>query len=278
MSAALDYARQALDARRNALPLDAAPQRLMALAAVFALCAALLAGVSGYHAGFASLNHALAFVPAPLLECLTFLGDSRCAILLLLPLARRYPQLIWAAVIAALLATLLSQIPKFGLDLSRPPRVLAEGSFRLIGPPYHSRSFPSGHTVTAFLTAGVLIHALRLRGLAAALLLTAAAVVGLSRVAVGVHWPVDVLTGAALGLLCALAGVRLARRWQAGLRFWTYHALVAALSSVAVSAFFVRIPYPQATPMLWALALIALGFVIRDFIIRPLRRPLPQAK
>lgn len=276
MSSALSRARAALEARRDALRLDAAPHGLLTLAAMLALSAALLAGMSGYHAGFLRMNHALAFVPAPLLEWLTYLGDSRCAILLLLPFARRYPQLIWAAVIAAILATLLSQMPKIGLDLSRPPRVLDVGSFRLIGPPYPTRSFPSGHTVTAFVTMGVLILSLPLRGLAAAALLVLAAAIGASRIAVGVHWPVDVLAGAALGLLCAIAGVWLARRWQAGLQFWAYHTLVAALTSAALGAFFVRIPYPQATPMLWGLALIALGFVVRDFIIHPLIRPAPR--
>ena len=43
-----------------------------------------------------------------------------------------------------------------------------------------------------------------------------AAGVGISRIAVGVHWPLDVTAGAGLGWLCAVGGSRLAVRWRWG--------------------------------------------------------------
>ncbi len=81
-------------------------------------------------------------------------------------------------------------------------------------------SFPSGHATVAFACATVLALAVpRLRWPLFAL----AALIAFSRVYVGVHYPLDVLAGAALGVLLGFvvrsAGIairRLARRVEAG--------------------------------------------------------------
>lgn len=73
-------------------------------------------------------------------------------------------------------------------------------------------SFPSGHTSAAFaFTAAVCCSVDRVwvRVLAVA----AAALMGWSRLYVGVHFPTDVLAGAVFGTLCGLAAVWLYRRY-----------------------------------------------------------------
>ena len=63
-------------------------------------------------------------------------------------------------------------------------------------------SFPSGHTCAAFAAGMIWLRTLPWRwGRIAAVVL--AALMGLSRLYVGVHYPSDVLAGAVIGALCA---------------------------------------------------------------------------
>jgi undecaprenyl-diphosphatase len=66
----------------------------------------------------------------------------------------------------------------------------------------HSHSFPSGHTATAVAGAIVLSYFVPQ---AAPLFALLAALIAYSRLYVGVHYPLDVLAGAAIGLGVATA-------------------------------------------------------------------------
>jgi undecaprenyl-diphosphatase len=71
----------------------------------------------------------------------------------------------------------------------------------------HDPSFPSDHASAAF---GIAFAVLMFDRLAGSLFLAAAALIGLGRVLVGVHYPGDVLAGALVGLGCALVVCKLA--------------------------------------------------------------------
>lgn len=86
------------------------------------------------------------------------------------------------------------------------PYWVADG-FGPLTAPLRDYSFPSGHTTAAFAAAGVFAL---LFPAAAPLLLTLAAAVGISRMYLGHHFPSDVLAGALLGTVSALAACALA--------------------------------------------------------------------
>ena len=69
-------------------------------------------------------------------------------------------------------------------------------------------SFPSGHTLASFAAATALFQSNKKFGVPA---LIVAAVIGFSRLYLFVHFPSDVLCGAALGVLCGTAAVWLVK-------------------------------------------------------------------
>lgn len=84
---------------------------------------------------------------------------------------------------------------------ARPrPYMDSPGRMLLINAP-GSYSFPSGHAASSFSAATILWRMNRKFGLFCFIL---AALIALSRVFLFVHYPSDVLTGAVLGILCAL--------------------------------------------------------------------------
>lgn len=104
-------------------------------------------------------------------------------------------------------ADVLAALLKGAFDRERPHRVLevAEPLLRWDS----GSSFPSGHAATSAAGAVVLTYLLGRGGWALGLL---AAGVAFSRVYIGVHYPLDVLAGALLGVGVGLGAVALLRR------------------------------------------------------------------
>ena len=117
----------------------------------------------------------------------------------------RRPSVLVLTVGAIASADLLALALKAVVDVDRPPGRYASPEPLVRVPTDHS--FPSGHTATSFAAALVLARAVPQR---AWLFYLLAAAIGFSRIYVGVHYPIDVLGGALLGLLVATALLRLA--------------------------------------------------------------------
>jgi undecaprenyl-diphosphatase len=101
---------------------------------------------------------------------------------------------------------------KLGFARLRPAAEFAE----LAAP---GMSYPSGHagnSAIVFLTLGALLASTRIRALERVYILGVAALmttlVGISRIALGVHWATDVLAGWAFGAAWALAWLMLAHK------------------------------------------------------------------
>lgn len=92
----------------------------------------------------------------------------------------------------------------------------------LLSAPSLDPSFPSDHAAAAFAIAFAVLAFSRRAGIG---FLAAATLIGLSRVALGLHYPSDVLAGMFVGWTAAVLVTRLGRSWIA--------RLVSALSRVS---------------------------------------------
>jgi undecaprenyl-diphosphatase len=117
---------------------------------------------------------------------------------------RNWPEMTtWIALIVGTLA--LSVVLKAMVPRSRPP-----GGLAMIP----NDSFPSGHAMIALAGYGMLVHLLNKSqaGRRTTQCVTAAwiflvAMIGLSRLCIGDHYPSDIIAGYAAGGLCLLAAV-----------------------------------------------------------------------
>lgn len=133
------------------------------------------------------------------------------AVALFLAALWRRPSIFVLVAVSDFAADGLAYVVRDAIDRRRPPLVYPEPE-PLVRVP-HQAAFPSGHSATAFACATVIAWAApRLRVPAFVL----AAAIAWSRVYVGVHWPLDVLGGAALGTAIGAVLVFLARRRRFG--------------------------------------------------------------
>jgi membrane-associated phospholipid phosphatase len=196
---------------------------------------------------------------------LTILGDGLIAALFMIPFLRKQHQTVWAMVWAALVFNIVLHILKAGLDVPRPPHVLPIDTFHLIGPEYHHRSFPSGHTTTATALAGVIAFGMKSRWRQLGLLF-AAVLIGLSRIGVGVHWPTDVLGGLALGWVSAWIGWKIAAKIPIGSGY-VFQLIIGCLLIAAAVVLLVHYDthYPQTNWLRFTLGAIFLVWAIVDY-------------
>lgn len=87
---------------------------------------------------------------------------------------------------------------------------MADPTSRVVGYQSRTHSFPSGHAASSFAAATVLSFAIRGRGLALAWMLAVG--IALSRIYIGVHYPLDVAAGALVGVALGV--------WVTGGRAW----------------------------------------------------------
>ena len=221
---------------------------------------------------FLLLNGLGALASDALWQNLTILGGTLAGLTLLAPLIGRRPDIIWSLALAAILATLWVHGLKDPIGVLRPPAVIPPELLHVIGPAHRFGSFPSGHATTIFTVAGILSLYLR-RGSLTWLLAAAALLIGLSRIAVGVHWPLDVLGGAFGGWLSAVSGTLLAQRWRWGLSRAGKSLLGMALAACALALLISPdTGYPEAVTLQRELALVCLLPVLQFAITQKWRK------
>jgi membrane-associated phospholipid phosphatase len=156
-------------------------------------------------------------------EQITILGDTLVAMMFLAFFIRKRPDLLAAVLYGALIGVLLTQGLKHLVNAARPPAVLPSDAITVIGPALKRNSFPSGHTATLFTLMGCFSWIAVKKWIRIPLLLTAL-LASVSRMVVGVHWPLDVAAGCLTGLLASAGGILFTEKTS-----WWKHAAFRAI-------------------------------------------------
>lgn len=145
-------------------------------------------------------------------QAITLLGDTLVVLCLLSVLLPRHPVSVLNIVASVPLGALLSLSFKSAFSAPRPGDVLDPALVQGMLGQLSGNSFPSGHALTAFCVACSFWYANRLAGstptsrLLWCLSLGTAVLIALSRIVLGVHWPIDIVAGASLGWIAGISG------------------------------------------------------------------------
>ena len=146
---------------------------------------------------------------------ITIAGLSYVIVLLCIPLwIKRRRELAFDVVVLVILATLIAEVMKTLVDRPRPMDELED--VRTIVSASGS-SFPSAHAARALAIAAIVSFGQSRTVLVSAF--SIGALIAISRIYLGVHWPSDAVSGALLGIGCAVL-----IRWL-GLRSNVYRSI-----------------------------------------------------
>lgn len=151
---------------------------------------------------------------------LTQLGDASIFLSFLIIFVVYAPK-IWESLLSASLASLLFCCTLKNIFLvPRPSEVFDNASFIIVGKTAGGfGSLPSGHSITAFTILTVLLFAfmpkkLRYKFLWIFSVLIIGLIIVSSRVGVGAHYPLDVITGSIIGYISGLIGIFISRKYK----------------------------------------------------------------
>lgn len=161
---------------------------------------------------FLLINEISLLTGETLWAAVTLFGDPIILVCLALSLYAILPRISFAIIPTLIIGGSAVMYFKWLFAVVRPSGVLQD--IVIIGIPPVSGAFPSGHTAGAFALA-TLFMLLTSKPYIKYLILTLAMLVGISRIAVGVHWPLDVSAGIVLGWLSAIIGFFISKNVKA---------------------------------------------------------------
>lgn len=203
---------------------------------LFALLALLVLLLTGNNVSlFSWMNMTMSLAPDSFWIHLTLLGDGQMVILFALPFLGRRADVVWQFVFAIVLGGIFVYGLKELFSTLRPPAILLPGSFHLIGPDLQNNSFPSGHTTALFVLAG-LVCLQRVNQWYKWMILLLATLVGFSRIALGVHWPIDVLGAVIGGWLVASLSILLAQYFHIGQNIWVQRFIAILITATSINS------------------------------------------
>lgn len=166
---------------------------------------------------FFYLNDRLSVYPK-LQYNLTQLGDATFLFPLVTIFIIYAPKLWEALLSASILSLLTSAILKKIFSVPRPAAILDNNSFTIIGKKLCGHtSLPSGHSICIFILITILLFAFmpktnRSKIIWSLIIISLGLTIAFSRVAVGAHYPLDVLIGSIIGFILAIIGIKISSK------------------------------------------------------------------
>ncbi len=168
---------------------------------------------------FIFLNSKLSQFPN-IIYNLTQVGDA-LIFLSFLTIFIVYAPKIWEALLSgSLVSAIFSNVLKNFFSVPRPAEAFDHNSFVIIGRTMPGfSSLPSGHSITVFTILTVLLFAflskkLHYKILWILFIISIGLILVFTRVGVGAHYPLDVITGSIIGVISGLLGIFISRKYK----------------------------------------------------------------
>lgn len=234
-------------------------------AGLMAMCASVSAFLmsSEFNQSWMLAIHSTPIMPSWFWALINLGGDAWVVLLILLIIENRPGEVTSWVLKTWLIGAVLVQLIKQFFPQPRPASVLGVSQLSIIDhPPLVSGSMPSGHALAAVSCAFIVCVLLRTRGVqrgSLALISFVALLAAWARVAVGAHWPADVIAGAGLAFGVVIAAHVWERRnsWNA----WFVKKQGAALLIVLHVLIALHLTVPQSVVWIVQFVQFTLAFV-----------------
>lgn len=143
---------------------------------------------------------------------LTIFGDPLVILCIGLSFIHFNPKIALTILPAMLIGVVTVFTMKWGFNIARPSLVLGHGEIMLLGRTPISPAFPSGH-ITGIMALAALMILYSKHHIMSVIILSFAFLVAISRIAVGVHWPLDIGGGILLVWGIALIAASFTQKW-----------------------------------------------------------------
>jgi membrane-associated phospholipid phosphatase len=151
---------------------------------------------------------------------LTQIGNALIFLSFLAVLIVKAPR-IWEALISgSIVSAVFSRVLKDLFTIPRPAQAFDNQSFVIIGDALPGfSSLPSGHSITVFTVLTVLLYAFMPKKLGYKFLwifgiISSGLILAFTRVGIGAHFPLDVITGSIIGYICGLLGIFISQKYS----------------------------------------------------------------
>jgi membrane-associated phospholipid phosphatase len=158
--------------------------------------------------------------PFPKIQCnITQFGDAHIGMSFLTILIIYAPKIWESLLTGSLVSLVLSGFFKNLFKMPRPAAILDHANFTIIGKTLNGcSSLPSGHSITTFTIITIIMFGFMPKNLIQKIewcisLLILGLIIIVTRVAVGAHFPIDVLVGSILGFLSGLLGILINQKY-----------------------------------------------------------------